>query len=606
MLGVSAYRETAGGPAFEKAAEEDVTVLEELNLGGPGQTGKPVGDSFFSRPLFSNRYPEGVPPEWRPVIDDWARMLESVKLASIHRFYLRICKGGLVPQQELIDIITDWMKGNWYRFPEYARESPEPPQVSRPTSNSRPMFLESEVPYVGVDAESPVVALRTKQAGPEPAIPSTPSSPDTGAPEAAIDAETPPVAGRRPDAWMLSDRPLESDFKNQDRFQFKDYADALATVLDHEKTVTPFTMAINAPWGAGKTTLANMIAEQLQQRPRDRGQAPHIICWFNAWMHDDAPHLATAFISEVSRTANRHRTWFASLVHPLPSAMLDTRERNWRRAFFSVAVILLTVPAAVWIGEHLQHVEERRASESARLSSFQTTETTTTDATGKDTSRSVSETQTRSRAAAPDPKERKPDRMDSYLTWLQARAVPLGAFLTAMAGVLTGLLGIIVRVLTSTALSAFIRSPEKAAEAGTMWSARQQMRNLIREATWRGNRFVVFVDDIERCKPPRSVDVLDAVNQLMDHDRVVVVLLGDMSAVAAAAQLKYKDLAEIYVPSAGIALQGPDRGKEAFGRLYLQKIVQFQFDLPIPPKNKIQEYMRQLAVPSGVTGGERG
>jgi hypothetical protein len=92
----------------------------------------------------------------------------------------------------------------------------------------------------------------------------------------------------------------------------------------------------------------------------------------------------------------------------------------------------------------------------------------------------------------------------------------------------------------------------------------------------------------------------------MDHDRVVVVLLGDMSAVAAAAQLKYKDLAEIYVPSAGIALQGPDRGKEAFGRLYLQKIVQFQFDLPIPPKNKIQEYMRQLAVPSGVTGGERG
>ena len=85
----------------------------------------------------------------------------------------------------------------------------------------------------------------------------------------------PPPPTRLPDVWMVSDRPLRDHFEEQDRFNFKDYASALATVLDHEKTDTPFTMAINAPWGSGKTTLANMIAAELVQRPADRGHAAH-------------------------------------------------------------------------------------------------------------------------------------------------------------------------------------------------------------------------------------------------------------------------------------------------------------------------------------------
>jgi hypothetical protein len=75
--------------------------------------------------------------------------------------------------------------------------------------------------------------------------------------------------------------------------------------------------------------------------------------------------------------------------------------------------------------------------------------------------------------------------------------------------------------------------------------------------------------------------------------------------VAAAAQLKYKELAEIYVPSGGVLQTGRNPGKEAFGRFYLQKIVQFQFDLPIPPKSKIQEYMGRLAVTPAASGDTR-
>jgi hypothetical protein len=451
----------------------------------------------------------------------------------------------------------------------------------------RPEFSHTvELPEVAPPQSQQPAATSSEQEQPKP----------TGAPEPAI------TAPRPPDAWMLSDRPLEDRFAEQDRFQFRDYASALATILDHEKTETPFTMAINAPWGAGKTTLANMIAEQLQQRPKDRGHAPHIICWFNAWMHDDAPNLATAFVSEVGRTADLHRTGFRRIVNPLPSALLEPSSRNWRRIILGTLILLPTILVWLWVGSHLQRVEQYKKYEASKSEPYQITTTVTKDALGKTTS-SEAKTQNKFDPKLPVPTEPfVPNKVDRFLENFQSRMILLGAFFTALAG----LLGLLAKVFTSTPLGGFVQSPDKAAEAGAIQSAEKQLKKLISQATWRGNRFVVFVDDIERCKLLRSIDVLDAVNQLMDHKGVVVVLLGDMSAVAAAAQLKYKDLAEIFVPSAGIALTASDRGKEAFGRLYLQKIVQFQFDLPIPPTTKIREYLKQLAATPQPEGGRNG
>jgi predicted KAP-like P-loop ATPase len=103
----------------------------------------------------------------------------------------------------------------------------------------------------------------------------------------------------------LSDKPLEDDA--DDRLDFVAYADALAELLDHPATDTPLTIAISAQWGAGKTSLAKMIEGRLKRWPLQRGDPPHITCWFNAWMHDDAPHLGAAFAAEVAKTAGRCR-----------------------------------------------------------------------------------------------------------------------------------------------------------------------------------------------------------------------------------------------------------------------------------------------------------
>ena len=69
--------------------------------------------------------------------------------------------------------------------------------------------------------------------------------------------------------------------------------------MDWKDTSTPLTIAINGPWGSGKTSLAKMAEARLPIG--SDWDAPHVICWFDAWANDDAPHLGAAFAAAVAK-----------------------------------------------------------------------------------------------------------------------------------------------------------------------------------------------------------------------------------------------------------------------------------------------------------------
>jgi hypothetical protein len=274
--------------------------------------------------------------------------------------------------------------------------------------------------------------------------------------------------------------------------------------------------------------------------------------------------------------------------------MLEPSLRRWRNGIYFLIVIVLTLLFLWQVSEHLTHVEGRQKYDALVNETYQQTTSRTPDGAPLYTDETSSQTRPRTPPPAA-PADLGP--VDEALKWLQPRMVLLGTFLTAFAG----LVGVFVKVLSSTSLASFVQSPEKAAEGGSIQAAQRTIGRLIRDATKTGNRFFVFIDDIERCKPPRAIDVLDAVSQLLDHPNVVVVLLGDMSAVAAAAQVKYKDLAKIYVPAPDLAALSTAQRLEIFGRLYIQKIVQYQFDLPTLSRKRIKEYVAQLLESEDVT-----
>lgn len=130
-------------------------------------------------------------------------------------------------------------------------------------------------------------------------------------------------------------------------------------------------------------------------------------------------------------------------------------------------------------------------------------------------------------------------------------------------------------------LVAFVKSPARLAGAGAVGRVRRQMGRLLAQATrGRGLPFVLMIDDLDRCRPPSSVDVLEAIDQLV-HGNVAVVLLADLPALAACAEVKYADLARRY-PGSGTSRPDatPEDNAREYGRRYLEKMLPLQVDLP--------------------------
>lgn len=322
---------------------------------------------------------------------------------------------------------------------------------------------------------------------------------------------------RREGFRLLSDAPLNDEA--DDQFGAADYARALAEILDNERTDTPLTVAVSAPWGAGKTSVASMVQQLLERRVVERdGDRDHIICWFNAWDHSDAPHLGAALAAVVSRAAARRRTWWQRIAQPLPTAMLDRQARSRR----FVGGVLTALAAALL----LVIVPDTREVAAAI-------------------------------AGVPN------DKLGG-----------LGVF-----GVLM-VVGLGARKIFATGKDAarFVRDPSSAAAQGAMAEVKGQLGRLVSQAT-NGGRIIIVVDDLERCAPTRSLEVLQVASQLLGHREVATLLLADMRTIENAAAAAHSG-AEGTADGAGV------------GRRYLEKLLQLELELPPPRPADVQRLLR--------------
>lgn len=88
----------------------------------------------------------------------------------------------------------------------------------------------------------------------------------------------------------------------------------------------------------------------------------------------------------------------------------------------------------------------------------------------------------------------------------------------------------------------------------------------------------------------------EVVAQLLDHPGVITVLVGDLRVIAASAEVKYKDAAERFG-------QDPDFAADGLGRFFLQKVVQFELELPPIPEWRLRELARSAQPTASIYGG---
>ncbi len=275
---------------------------------------------------------------------------------------------------------------------------------------------------------------------------------------------------------LVSDLPiLES---TEDRLGYGAYAEALTELIDSPRVATPLTLSINAPWGAGKTSLARLIERKMREWPKLRGDPPHIVCWFNAWIHSDAPSLGPALAAAVGRTVARDRPTWRRFASPIPAAMLSPAERRRRR----VVVIALAALAAI-IAAFVPPALHKNIHLSARTGG-----------------------------------------------WVGVgvlAAVPIAASLW------TSALGV------AQATATFIDDPKSQAATGSMAEVAAQFAKLVRSATRGRRRLVIFVDDLDRCSPERALQICEAASLLLTVPDAVTVLIGDLDALRSFARHQF-------------------------------------------------------------------
>ncbi len=342
---------------------------------------------------------------------------------------------------------------------------------------------------------------------------------------------------------ILHDRPTDKD-----ALDFTPYRDTLVDIIADPATMTPLTIGIFGGWGSGKTSLMQMVESELGAVLAGRQEEARTV-WFNAWQYGKEEDLWRALLLQVldalrpskpEAAADEQLEGLAAALHDPPD--LSEELKAWR--------------------------DLNRKLDDLQASLYRDVE--------------------------------REEVGGLEIDWGEiAKGTAKGAIkigLTFIPGVntLTKLIEAAQKGVGKTAADSIIEAfrREKTQvhieHIRFLEQFRRQFEGLVKEqVTERGQKLVVFVDDLDRCLPEKAIDVLEAIKLFLDVSGCIFVLGLDQNVVARGIKVKYRDFAveegsdgESKIPIDGVA--------------YLQKIIQLPFLLPPIEPDDMESFVETL------------
>ncbi len=329
---------------------------------------------------------------------------------------------------------------------------------------------------------------------------------------------------------ILDDLPSDVD-----KLGFEPYAQALSDILLDPNTHTPLTLGLFGSWGSGKTSLMRQM-QQAVEKDGEKDKTPRYrTVWFNAWKYNQEDAL-----------------WRALLL-----VLLDDLER-----------LLKEDPPA-----------KRKKGEPEAKPSAEELLDLLREALYHETSWS--------------------EQGERSINWSQALTAGAGIGLNlalsflgpglAAAGMAADTLQEARKELGKGApvsqmgkLAEAFRREEIVHYQAQLRSLEQFQRNfallietLLQPTGEASGRLVIFVDDLDRCLPEKTIQVLEALKLFLDVPGCIFVLALDNEAIESAIRRRY---------------QGEVKARE-----YLEKIVQVPFILPPIETEPMRAYVQSLA-----------
>lgn len=301
---------------------------------------------------------------------------------------------------------------------------------------------------------------------------------------------------------LVSDRPLREG--DRDVLDFKSIAGGLSRFLQNRQTQPPLTIAVVGKWGTGKSSLMLLL-----QRDLDR----HLFrtVWFNAWHHQREESLLASLLEGIRQRATPP-VWTGKGMR-FRRRLLWSRYRRYRAPLRVFLVVLVCV-----FGWVLKNPGQR-------LTDLRSIFWSLVNLLG---------------GAAPQ------------TPGAEAPKGTVVALLVSVAGAIwTYLKGLKAFGVSPALLAKSVASASKMRTVELQTGFRYRFAQDFREVTdaLKPARLVIFIDDLDRCKPEQVLEILEAVNFLVESGDCVVVMGIDRERVIGCVGVGFKDVAAMLVES---------------------------------------------------------
>ncbi len=331
---------------------------------------------------------------------------------------------------------------------------------------------------------------------------------------------------------------LSDAYSQVDLLGYSDYVEALANFITSPKTKKPITIGIDAAWGGGKTTLMRLLEKKLNPPKEKGGNHEHInTVWFDAWKYDRQEMLWAAMVLEMFEQVSDQFQWWKKIGL---FVRLNWKRFNWTKFWLSLLKSIFITIFLFSLGFGAFSI----------LASF--------------LEKTWAET----------------------LQWIEDYSKVLAALgLASLAyTIFKDTTGIIVSPF-NLGISQYAKKPDYQEKIGFLNKFTEDFKYVITSITKNGEwPLVVFIDDLDRCSPTKSAEVIEAMNLLLDSEHCVFILGVDTAMLSRSIQAKYKEIQPFFDDE-----EYPSR--LGLGRHFLEKIIQIDFHIPRPAPRHFSNFI---------------
>ncbi|HEX7681622.1 MAG TPA: P-loop NTPase fold protein, partial [Thermoanaerobaculia bacterium] len=328
-----------------------------------------------------------------------------------------------------------------------------------------------------------------------------------------------------------NDRPLTEPAA--DRLDYRPLAAGIARFFGNPGTELPLTIAITGPWGSGKSSLMNLVADAVKRydyRP----------VWFNAWHYQSEEFLLPAVLESL-RTEAVPRFWTLHGLQFRMRLLVLRGMKNWLPALVIMAVLVTT--AAYFMRDHdafRQLVENFRNLGTEKSDKF-----------------------------------------------FQSAGLVISSLLSII---------IVFRSLNAfgvsgTKVAALLSGSVRLADAGGQTGFRHRFARAFGEVTRAlgRNRLVLFIDDLDRCRPDHVLSVLECINFLVTSGDCFIITGMDRPRVERCVAMRFEEESKNIGADENADGENDPVTPVRYAQLYLEKLINIEVPVPVAASSRSRE-----------------